>query len=79
MKNIKLTDKQYETLMQTVRRSNRKLAHNIESRENALPYLKHNGIVTNDDAVCQKASEQLKERKQRLADQQDLLRALEEA
>lgn len=79
MKSINLTDRQFETLMQTIRRSNRKLAHNVESREKALPYLKHNGIVTNDDAVCQKASEQLEERKQRLANQQDLLKALEEA
>ena len=79
MKNISLTEKQFETLIQTVRKSNRRLANNIESREKALPYLKHNGIVTNDDVVYEKASEQLEERKQRFADQQDLLKALEEA
>lgn len=79
MKNIKLTNKQYETLMQTVRRSNRRLAYDIDCRERALPYLRHNGLVAHDESVAKKAEEQLAERKQRFADQQDLQRALEEA
>lgn len=79
MKKLTITNKQFATLMDVVRRSNKRLANDIEYREKALPYLKHNGIVANDDAVYQKASEQLEERKQRLADQQDLMQALEEA
>lgn len=79
MKNIKLTDKQYDTLMQTVLRSNRRLAHNVEEREKALPYLRHNGLVAHDESFVKGAEQQLAERKQRLADQQDLMQALEEA
>lgn len=79
MKSINLTDKQYDTLMQTMRKSNRRLAHDIDNRERALPYLRYNGLVAHDESVAKKAEEQLAERKQRLADQQDLMQALEEA